>query len=120
MAFAFPTIPRPSCRSTGAVIVATRLAGHEIDDDRLRKNRMRVLFKIRIGEERDFWRCGVEFQQVEICADFEAFPEFCDRDPENCGNPRIIARIEEIHRTRQALAERQGIQGLAVFGGGHE
>ncbi|MBN8461054.1 MAG: hypothetical protein J0M04_24760 [Verrucomicrobia bacterium] len=105
---------------TGSVIVAAGLAGHKINDDRLRQGRMRVGLEIRIGKKRDFRRCGVELQQVECGSDIEPFPEFRHGDPERRGNARIVAWIEQIDRARKTLAIGKRFDGLAVFGGGHE
>lgn len=98
------------------VVVATGLAGDEIDDDCLLEGGMRVLFKIRIGEEGNLRGCRVEFQKIEVGADFQSSPEFRHRDAEDCWNRGAIAGIDEIHRAGEPFAVWKRVEGLAVFG----
>jgi hypothetical protein len=102
-----------------AVIIAASLPCHKIHDDRFSESGVRIFFEIWIGEERDLRRGSVEFQQVEPSTDFQTFPQFCHGDPKQGRDALVIARIDQIHRTRQALAEWQRVEGLAVFDGGH-
>ena len=103
----------------GAVIVAARFAGDEIDDHRLVQSRVWVFFEIRVGKKRDLWSGGVEFQEVERRADFQTLPQLGHRDSQQGRQGWGIAWVHYIHRTGQSLAKRQGVDGLAILGGGH-
>lgn len=94
--------------------------GDEIDDDRLLQGGVRVLFEIRVSEERDLRRSRVKFQQVELRADFQAFPQLGHGDAQQRWKARVLAGIDEIDRARKPLAVGQRVDSLAVFGGGHK
>jgi hypothetical protein len=96
------------------------LASDQIDDDRLLQGGVRVLFEIRVGEERDLRGSRVEFQQVEFGADFQTLPQLGHGDAEQRWDARVLAGIDEIDRAGQPLAEGQRVHGLAVFGGSHK
>ena len=102
-----------------AVVVAADLAGDEVDDDGLGEGRVWVLFESRVGEEGDLGRGAVEFQQVEVRADVEAFAEFGDGDAE-LGREGFggVAGVGEVDRAGEAFAVGEGgEEGLLVRGG---
>lgn len=80
---------------------------------------MRVFLEIRVGEKRDLWGRGVEFQDVEFRSDFQPLAEFADGDAKQRGNGGIVPWVDQIHRARQSLTVGQRLDGLAVFSGGH-
>jgi hypothetical protein len=62
----------------------------------------------------------MELQQVVFRHDFQPLAKLRHGDSKQRWNGRIFSGIEQIHRTWQALAIRQRVEGLAVFGGGHD
>jgi len=68
-----------------AVIVAADFSGDEVDDDGFGEGWVGEFFEVGIGEEGDLGGGGVEFEEVEVGVDFEAFAEFGYGDVEEVG-----------------------------------